>query len=157
MKVYVKIEGISCSHCLDTIETNLLKEKNIIKVKFQKNIAIIEYVGKLEKKKIIKLINSLGYLTQESYISDDISLLSDQVKPVEIIIILLIIILVFYLLNKIIGFNIFNVIPTIDENITYGMLFVTGLLTSIHCVSMCGAINLLTVINKTTKNLESPL
>lgn len=151
MKVFVKIEGISCSHCLDTIETNLLKEKNIIKVEFQKNIAIIEYVGKLEKKKIIKLINSLGYLTQESYISDDISLLSDKVKPVEIIIILLIIILVFYLLNKIIGFNIFNVIPTIDENITYGMLFVTGLLTSIHCVSMCGAINLLTVINKTTK------
>ena len=151
MKVYVKIEGISCSHCLDTIETNLLREKNIIKVEFQKNIAIIEYVGKLEKKKIIKLINSLGYLTQESYISDDISLLSDKVKPVEIIIILLIIILVFYLLNKIIGFNIFNVIPTIDENITYGMLFVTGLLTSIHCVSMCGAINLLTVINKTTK------
>lgn len=151
MKVFVKIEGISCSHCLDTIETNLLKEKNIIKVEFQKNIAIIEYVGKLEKKKIIKLINSLGYLTQESYISDDISLLSDKVKPVEIIIILLIIIIVFYLLNKIIGFNIFNVIPTIDENITYGMLFVTGLLTSIHCVSMCGAINLLTVINKTTK------
>lgn len=151
MKVYVKIEGISCSHCLDTIETNLLKEKNIIKVESQNNIAIIEYVGKLEKKKIIKLINSLGYLTQESYISDDISLLSDKVKPVEIIIILLIIILVFYLLNKIIGFNIFNVIPTIDENITYGMLFVTGLLTSIHCVSMCGAINLLTVINKTTK------
>lgn len=151
MKVYVKIEGISCSHCLDTIETNLLKEKNITKVEFQKNIAIIEYVGKLEKKKIIKLINSLGYLTQESYISDDISLLSDKVKPVEIIIILLIIILVFYLLNKIIGFNIFNVIPTIDENITYGMLFVTGLLTSIHCISMCGAINLLTVINKTTK------
>lgn len=151
MKVFVKIEGISCSHCLDTIETNLLKEKNIIKVEFQKNIAIIEYVGKLEKKKIIKLINSFGYLTQESYISDDISLLSDKVKPVEIIIILLIIIPVFYLLNKIIGFNIFNVIPTIDENITYGMLFVTGLLTSIHCVSMCGAINLLTVINKTTK------
>lgn len=151
MRVYVKIEGISCSHCLDTIETNLLKEKNITKVEFQKNIAIIEYVGNLEKKKIIKLINSLGYLTQDSYISDDISLLSDKVKPVEIIIILLIIILVFYLLNKIIGFNIFNVIPTIDENITYGMLFVTGLLTSIHCVSMCGAINLLTVINKTTK------
>lgn len=151
MKVYVKIEGISCSYCLDTIETNLLKEKNIIKVESQNNIAIIEYVGKLEKKKIIKLINSFGYLTQESYISDDITLLSDKVKPVEIIIILLIIILVFYLLNKIIGFNIFNVIPTIDENITYGMLFVTGLLTSIHCVSMCGAINLLTVINKTTK------
>lgn len=128
MRIYVKIEGISCSHCLDTIETNLLKEKNITKVKFKKNIAIIDYVGKLEKKKIIKLINSLGYFTQSSYISDDIVLLTDKTKIVEIIAILLLIILVFYLLNKIIGFNIFNVIPTIDENITYVMFFVTGLL-----------------------------
>lgn len=55
-------------------------------------------------------------------------ILTDKTKIVEIIVILLLIILVFYLLNKIIGFNIFNVIPTIDENITYGMLFVTGLL-----------------------------
>lgn len=55
-------------------------------------------------------------------------ILTDKTKIVEIIAILLLIILVFYLLNKIIGFNIFNVIPTIDENITYGMFFVTGLL-----------------------------
>ena len=56
------------------------------------------------------------------------------------------------------GFNVFNAIPTIDSNITYGMLFITGLLTSIHCISMCGAINLMAVVNTSSKrNLKRPI
>ena len=37
--------------------------------------------------------------------------------------------------NEMFGFNIFNMIPTIDTNIQLGMLFLTGLFTSIHCIS----------------------
>lgn len=38
------------------------------------------------------------------------------------------------------------------------MLFITGLLTSIHCISMCGAINLIVVINNGRKrNLKNPI
>ena len=49
-------------------------------------------------------------------------------------------------------------IPTINNNITYGMLFITGLLTSIHCISMCGAINLMTTFNRENKvNLKRPI
>lgn len=48
-------------------------------------------------------------------------------------------------------------IPTINNNITYGMLFVTGILTSIHCISMCGAINLMATFNRENKiNLKRP-
>ena len=54
MRTYVKIEGISCSHCLDTIETNLLKEKNITKVKFQKILLSLTMLVSL---KIRKLLN----------------------------------------------------------------------------------------------------
>lgn len=57
-----------------------------------------------------------------------------------------------------IGYNVFNMIPTIDSSITYGMLFVTGLLTSIHCISMCGSINLVASINNENKrNLKRPI
>lgn len=56
------------------------------------------------------------------------------------------------------GYNVFNMIPTIDSSITYGMLFVTGLLTSIHCISMCGSINLVASINNENKrNLKRPI
>ncbi|HBF37086.1 MAG TPA: heavy metal transporter, partial [Firmicutes bacterium] len=36
----------------------------------------------------------------------------------------------------------FNFIPQVDKSVGYGMLFVIGLLTSLHCVAMCGGINL---------------
>jgi len=35
-----------------------------------------------------------------------------------------------------------NRIPQIDASMGYGILFVVGLLTSLHCVGMCGGINL---------------
>ncbi len=38
--------------------------------------------------------------------------------------------------------GVFAIIPTIDAGIGVGALFVTGLLTSLHCVSMCGGIAL---------------
>ncbi len=158
MKLYVKIKGISCNHCLQTIEANLLKDKNIESVKFKNDIAIITYKNTINREKLIKKIISLGYYTEEDYISDDITKLGNKTNLKEIILIITILILIFYLLYKLIGFNVFNVIPTIDSNITYGMLFITGLFTSIHCISMCGTINLLTVINKTGKrNYKRPI
>ena len=39
-------------------------------------------------------------------------------------------------------FNVFNAFPQAEETTGYGMLFIIGLLTSLHCVAMCGGINL---------------
>ena len=36
----------------------------------------------------------------------------------------------------------FNVLPTIDSSIGLGMVFIAGLLTSLHCVAMCGGLAL---------------
>jgi sulfite exporter TauE/SafE/plastocyanin domain-containing protein/copper chaperone CopZ len=38
--------------------------------------------------------------------------------------------------------GIFNALPAVDASIGYGMLLVVGLLTSVHCVAMCGGIAL---------------
>ena len=50
-------------------------------------------------------------------------------------------------LNKLGLLNIFNAFPTPDENTSYGMLFIIGLFTSLHCVSMRGGINLSQCLN----------
>lgn len=44
--------------------------------------------------------------------------------------------------------GLFNAIPTINASLGYGMLFVVGLLTSVHCVAMCGGISLAQSIAK---------
>lgn len=38
--------------------------------------------------------------------------------------------------------GVFSALPKVDASIGYGMLFVVGLLTSVHCVAMCGGIAL---------------
>ena len=147
-QVYVKIKGITCDNCRNKITKELLKIKQIKEVSLPKDVATINYTGELNKTKIITTINNLDYFTKEEYINSNKDDLTKPVTIKEFLLIFITIILVIYALNKIFNFNIFNIIHNIDNNITYGMLFFTGLLTSIHCISMCGAINLIVTTNK---------
>ena len=155
--LYVKIDGITCDNCRKNIKKELLNIKEIKDVEITKNIAKVTYSKKIDEVKIINTINSLGYFTKKDYISENIKDIDSNIKLKEFMIIVTSILFIIILIKKIFGYNIFNVIPTIDNNITYGMLFITGLLTSIHCISMCGAINLMTTFNRENKvNLKRP-
>ena len=72
-KLYVKIDGIHCDNCINKITKNLIKIKNVENVKIIRNIAHIEYKGKLNKEEIIKTITDLDYITNEEYISDNLN------------------------------------------------------------------------------------
>ena len=158
MYIYVKIDGISCDNCRNKIKNELLKISEVNEVNITKNIAKITYIDKIDKEEIIKTINNLGYLTKNSYISQNINDIDNNIKLKEFILILSVIIFIIYILRIILGINIFNVIPNIDNNLSYGMLFITGLLTSIHCISMCGAINIVATYNKENKfSIKKPL
>ena len=150
---YVKIDGIHCEHCIEVITSELLNNKNIKNVTIKNNIAHITYENKLTNKEIINTIKRIDYFTKEEYISDNLKNIDSKIQLKEFIIIVVILFALWFLINKLFGYNIFNVIPNIDSSITYEMLFVTGILTSIHCISMCGAINLIAIYD-TNKNLE---
>lgn len=47
--------------------------------------------------------------------------------------------------------GLFNAIPAINASLGYGMLFVVGILTSVHCVAMCGGIALSQSVAKLEK------
>ncbi len=156
--LYIKIDGITCDNCRNKIKKELLNIKTIKDVEIIKNIAKVTSSKTLDEIKIINVINSLGYFTKKDYISENIKDIDSDIKLKEFIIIFVSLLLLIFLIKKIFGYNIFNVIPTINNNITYGMLFITGLLTSIHCISMCGAINLMTTFNRENKvNLKRPI
>ncbi len=155
-QIYIKIDGMHCSHCEMTVRNALLKIKNIESVEFDGNIACIKYKGNLDKNKLIDAILNTDYITKKEYISEDIRKLKSNIELKEFIIITFLILIIIWSINKLFGFNVFNAIPTIDSNITYGMLFVTGLLTSIHCISMCGAINLIAIYSD-KNNLKKPI
>ena len=156
--IYVKIKGIHCQNCETTIQKALLKLPNVKEVTIKNFIAYITYEEPLTNDEIINAITQAGYITKASYIRTNLKDLEKTSNLKQFLLIFTIIILIVSLTYKIFGFNIFNVIPTIDSNITYTMLFLTGFLTRIHCVSMCGAINLIAILNQNSQNrFERPL
>ncbi|MDR2586840.1 MAG: sulfite exporter TauE/SafE family protein [Coriobacteriales bacterium] len=66
--------------------------------------------------------------------------------------------LAIFLLAQCFGFSrVFNSFPLVSEGAGYAMLFVIGLLTSLHCIAMCGGINLSQTISRVeTETRERP-
>ena len=140
VKNTLKLDGLTCTSCETRIENKLIKIDGIqeVEVSFVTSILQIIYdADKISIEEIIKAIEKLDYGVKK-----DITETNSKVakNPNNQLIIIGILIFGAYLIIKnTIGFNF---IPDINPNMGYGILFVVGLLTSLHCVAMCGGINL---------------
>lgn len=146
----LKIGGMSCVNCENSIERKLNKTAGIQKatVSYSNGTALISYDGDIiSKNDIIRVIEELDYKVIE-----DSSTQEDSVNNLNKILGTIIIMLGLYLFMKRFGlFNLFNFFPQAEEGMGYGMLFVIGLLTSVHCLAMCGGINLSQCIPQAAK------
>lgn len=145
----LQIDGMTCTSCEIRIENALKKMKGIVEAEavYSSSKVYITYdLNRTGLDKIIEVIENLDYkvitkpddLNIVAYSGTKVkrndSILVNQLLGVGIIIVAL------YLINKnTVGFN---YIPQINLNMGYGILFVVGLLTSLHCIAMCGGINL---------------
>lgn len=137
-KKVLLIEGMTCSNCQNRIEQALRNTAGISKVNvsYNKGQAEVEFDKEiLTLEQIIHIIQDLHYtVVQRRKI--------DYKKTVSSISTFAIIICLYYLLQR---FGVLNLlVPSMlaDSTMSYGMLFVVGLLTSVHCIAMCGGINL---------------
>ena len=67
------------------------------------------------------------------------------------------VIFIYFGSQLIFGVNVFNFIPTVDESLSLFMIFLVGLLTSVHCIGMCGSINLAVVLKGEKTSIKRPL
>ena len=139
---YVRVEGMFCVHCEETVILALKALPGVLSVGIHQNIAEIRSAAPLDKEEIIKAIRAAGYETDTDKISHKRRQVVLTARWYEMLIIAAAIILLAAGANHFFGYNIFKSIPVVDSEVSYGMLFVTGLLTSIHCVGMCGAIGI---------------
>jgi sulfite exporter TauE/SafE/plastocyanin domain-containing protein/copper chaperone CopZ len=135
---------MTCVNCQNRIENKLRNTAGVesAEVSYNDGAASVAYdadiitLGEIEA-----LIEGLGY---EALGDRRAAAAGNQAAGV-----LIIIFAAFMLLNQL-GFSgIFNIFPTAGANTSYGMLFVIGLLTSVHCVAMCGGINLSQCVPRT--------
>lgn len=138
-KMVIEITGMTCGHCEKTI-TRVVKNINgVLQVSAsfpKKQAEVIIDADKADMKEIKKAIEYEGYKVKSMG-------LEGKRHPVsKVIPIFLLIIALYFIIRYTVGFDFFNLIPKIDQSISLAALFVTGLLTSVHCIAMCGGINL---------------
>ena len=133
----LRIGGMTCVSCQNKIEKKLRNTAGIesAEVSYSAGTAVLTYdTDIITMRDITAIIEKLDYEV----------LVGKQPVPAnrKEVGILIIIFAVFMLLSQFGLTGVFNIFPTAEVGMGYGMLFVIGLLTSVHCVAMCGGINL---------------
>lgn len=147
-KITLQVEGMTCVGCENTIESKLRKTSGVISAKasYTKNTVKINYhYDVVSLREIKKTIEKLNYKVIDDTKTDrtlNNKSLGTSEKLNEILTIAVVLFVLYMIANKFGLLNLFNSFPQAKEGMGYGVLFVIGLLTSVHCVAMCGGINL---------------
>ncbi|MDR1068304.1 MAG: sulfite exporter TauE/SafE family protein [Clostridiales Family XIII bacterium] len=134
----LNIGGMTCANCQHKIERRLRGAGGVKQaaVNYRTGTAEVTYdAGVISLKAIVALIEKLDYrvLTENERQKSQIRRVTGT---------LVIIVSLYVLLQQ---FGILNLlVPSrlSDSSMGYGMMFVIGLITSLHCIAMCGGINL---------------
>ncbi len=159
------IDGMTCTGCETRIENTLKKLEGIEEVKAifnSANIYITYDSNYIKLERIIEVIEKLDYRVLNNPLYNS-SVDSAKQKGLEngsiagknigqFLGVGVIIFALYTILNSTIGFNF---IPNIDQSMGYGILFFIGLMTSLHCIAMCGGINLSVSIPNYTRKSKS--
>lgn len=127
----INVEGMTCIACEAKIEKKLAKLNGIheLNVSYAKSEVTIVYdEKKLSIEEIKQVIHKSGYEVVEKKSDANFWIITATLIAGSYLII-----------KNTIGFNF---IPEVDQSMGYGILFIIGVLTSLHCLAMCGGINL---------------
>lgn len=149
MRKALRIEGMTCTGCEMRIENVLRKLYGIREAKavYRSSTVYVAYdVIVLGLDQIVEAVENLDYKvknypidTESGYERDYTDKTQNKRNIGQMIGIGIVIFALYNIINNTVGFNF---IPRIDQSMGYGILFVVGLLTSLHCIAMCGGINL---------------
>lgn len=151
IKKQFRIGGMTCVNCQNKIEKKLRHTAGVkeVSVSYNTGIAKIIYDSDIISfKDIAVIVRMLDYkvLPLEHTEQPDITRMCS----------LLVIIIGLYILLQYSGI-LNRLVPSqlADSKMGYGMLFVIGLITSVHCIAMCGGINLSQCIPQTKTKADS--
>lgn len=151
----LKVNGMTCPNCELRIENKLKKLTGLISVKAnytEESISLIYDSSSVKEAEIVAAIECLDYKVMPVG-KQSTSLHNAKTSPkwttiVKLLGIAIVIFAVLFVINNVVDLDIY----TISINMGYGILFVVGLVTSLHCITMCGGINLSLCMSYKPKN-----
>ncbi len=148
LRCELKVEGMFCSSCELRIEQALYKLDGIINVEASYSGSVVRIAYDQD---VIQLPEIVAAIEAEDYrvkpIPGHTGIKIDMERRIgeeptsvnQVLGIIIILFALYLIVRNTIGFNF---IPQVDQSMGYGILFLVGVLTSLHCISMCGGINL---------------
>lgn len=128
------VSGMTCDGCESAVGYAVSKLDGVcsVRVSHQQGRMEVSYSLPCTQEQIEHAVRKAGYEV------------SDSPKHNYDVLYFLVILMGLYVIAKQFGWTgIFRVFPTVSgEQVGYAALFLVGLLTSVHCVSMCGGLNL---------------
>lgn len=140
-KIVLSIGDMTCSSCELRIENALEKLEGVkeAKVEYTKSKAYVVYdADMINVRDIVIAVEKAGYKAYENNNNAEVEKTGKH-EVSQLVGIGIILLALYVIINNTIGFNF---IPEVNQSMGYGILFVVGLLTSLHCIAMCGGINL---------------
>lgn len=146
----LNIGGMTCVNCQNKIERKLRETAGVrsVTVLYSTGKAVITYDAEtISLQEIVSIIEKLDY-----------QVLPGRGKPEanvsRVAGILIIVVSLYILLQQSGVLNLLVPTRLADTKMGYGMLFVIGLITSVHCIAMCGGINLSQCIPRGDRSAE---
>lgn len=161
IKKVLKVEGMTCTGCELRIENALKKLDGVVEVEAilsNSSVYITYDANRVGLDQIIETIEELSYAVKGKPGAISFSTVpgkkaAEDKMPVYQLLGLGIILLALYVVvNNTVGFNF---VPEVNHYMGYGILFIVGLLTSLHCIAMCGGINLSQCLSTKVEHVHS--
>ncbi|MFA4941669.1 MAG: sulfite exporter TauE/SafE family protein [Patescibacteria group bacterium] len=145
-KIKFNISGIHCRSCKTLIETeiDILPGVNSVEVDYKSGKTEIEFDDeKIKKEKIFSEIEKLNYEASDNLKAKEEkkeNFFSSKPFMYGLAIFLAVVFLVeiYSIIQKLGGFSLLAKLN--EGNISYGLIFIIGLLAGFHCVGMCGGL-----------------
>lgn len=143
------IGGMTCVNCENKIEQQLKQKKGVkdATVSYNKGTAVITFDREeINEEQMIQVIEQLDYevirASFQKRQNNEKEVLNKNNTWNQAIGVGILLLATSVLMKQLGLSRIFNAFPQAQENMGYGMLFVIGLVTSVHCIGMCGGIHL---------------
>lgn len=147
-KKMLQVDGMSCTSCELRIESALEKLDGVLEAEAfaASNKVYVTYdADRISLAEIVAAIEALDYPVKNKPGAAAASAgttenpAGERLTINQLLGLGIILLAVYVMVNNTVGFNF---IPEVNQYMGYGLLFVVGVLTSLHCIAMCGGINL---------------
>lgn len=127
------IKGMTCTNCANSIQLGIKSLKGVKQatVDYSSSKLTVAYNEKfVHAKQIQEEVVNLGYKATD-----------EQASIFNTLLVIAVIVVGLWFIETYVGIaNLVNAMPLAEPGMGYGMLFVVGILTSFHCLSMCGGL-----------------